>query len=230
MIPSCACPSLGGARKELFVRQVERLLEGGWHKALGWAERDLGLYLSMLADPPSGLLHEIGEMSGGQLPFLVVIPHALLSIEKQMGVLLVAKKRGYASLDSAKLWNPEGIGESKNPYLISDVDDGAETMGRNTGEVAGEIRRACRRGLVMEEAIALAVQSPESLVHHAFALIESHYQGSSSDASTGTNSSPQCVPELWLSSGGPTQSYSWLSSRREDRGVPSCRRRLFLGR
>lgn len=220
-------PGEGTLLRQVFDQQVERLVVGGWHTALGWAERDLRLYLSMLADSPTGLLHAAGETIPERIPFLVVIPHAMLHVAKQMELLVVAKKHGYSSLECDKLWNPEGIGESKSPYLICDVDDGAGNVGRTTGEVAGEINRACRQGLIMEEAIALAVHSPESLVHHAFALTDADYQIAPWSGSGGRR---QCVPELWLGSDGPTQNYGPLQSRREDRGVPSCRRRLFLDR
>ena len=226
MIP-VLCPSGKILHRQLFDQQVERLIEYGWHKALGWIEKDLSLYLGMLADPPGGLLHEIGETAPACFPFFIVIPHAMISVNEQMQRLVVDKKHGYASLDSAKLWNPEGIGESKSPYLICDVDNGAGNMGRITGEVVGEISRACRHGLVMEEAIALAVHFPESLVHHAFALVGVDYQIA---PWSGSGPRHQCVPELWNGSGGPTQNYGPLQSRREDRGVPSCRRRLFLDR
>lgn len=223
------CPSERTLREELFDRQVERLIEGGWHTALEMTEHGFRSWLDILRFNrlEGRLLDGVGETDPNRIPFLIVIPHAMLPIERQMERLVVAKKRGYASLDSAKLWNPEGVGESKFPYLISEVDDGAGNVGRMTGEVAGEINRACRQGLIMEEAIALAVYSPELLVHHAFALIGADYQNV---PWSGNGPRRQCVPELWNGSGGPTQNYGWLNSQREDRGVPSCRRRLFLDR
>ncbi len=224
MLPR-GCPSERALFRQMFDKQVDRLVTGGWHTVLGWAEKDLRIYLGMLVDPPSGVLYEVRVETPDHLPLLVVIPHAILPIERQMERLVVAKKHGYASLDSEKLWNPEGIGESKSPYLICDVDDGAENVGLATGEVAGGISRACRQGLIMEEAIALALHSPESLVHHAFALIGVDYQIA---PWSGNGPRRQCVPELWNGSGGPTQNYSPLNSKREDRGVPSCKRRLFL--
>lgn len=224
MLPM-SCPSEGTLLRRVFDQQVERLIEDGWPAALERTEKDFRAYLGGLADPPGGILREVRAETPDYLPFLVVIPHAILPIERQMERLVVAKKRGYASLDSGKLWNPEGIGEAKSPYLICDVDDGAENVGLATGEVAGGISRACRQGFIMEEAIALALHSPESLVHHAFALIGVDYQIA---PWSGSGPRRQCVPELWNGSGGPTQNYSPLNSKREDRGVPSCKRRLFL--
>ena len=227
-----ACPSERTLHEQLFDRQVETLLLRGYHEALGMAEKDFRLWLDLLLiDRLEGrLLDGVGETDLNSLPLLIVIPHAMLPIAEQMKLLIVAKKRGYVSLDSEKLWNPDGIGESKFPYLICGVEDGAGNVGKVTADAAGEISRACRSGLVFEEGISLAVHFPESLIHHAFALIGNHYQGGSPCGSRGSNSSPQCVPELWLGSGGPTQNYSWLNSRRDDRGVPSCARRLTLDR
>jgi len=213
-------------RETLFDQQVETLIKRGWHQALKMTEEEIRFWLGVLRDR----LGEIDEVPPGRIPFLVVMPHGKLSIERQMEALVAGKKRGYASLDCAKLWNPEGVGGSDFPYLICDVEDGAGNVGKMTADAVIEIRTACRSGLVFEEGIALAVHSPESLVHHAFAMVEVDYQGESPISGNGSNRHKQCVPELWLGSDGPTQNYSRLESRRDDRGVPSCRRRLFLDR
>ncbi len=221
------CPSEQVMRDEFFNQQVETLLSFGWHGVLGMAEKDFRLWLDLmrLNRLQGRLLDEAGEADSDSIPFLIVVPHKMLPIKRQMELLVVGKRRGYASLDSEKLWNPEGIGGSEFPYLVSGVDDGAGNVGRITKEVAGEIRRACRHGLTFEEGIALAVHFPRSFAHHAFALIDTDYQ---SNPRPTNGACRQCVPELWLGSDGPTQNYSWLDSRREDRGVPSCAHRLLL--
>jgi hypothetical protein len=164
-------------------------------------------------------------VSPDHIPFLIVVPHGALSITKQMELLVVKKKHGYAGLDGERLWNIDGLGSSEYPYLISDIEDGVANIGVTTADAVTEIRRGCRQGFIAEEGIALATQSPETLIHHAFALADAHYRGESESASP---SRRQCVPELWLGSDGPTLNYNWLGSRREDRGVPSCKRRLLL--
>ena len=227
MLPM-SCPNERTLREELFNRQVETLLSFGWHTAFKMTEREfrLSLDLALFAD----LLREVGEVAPGNIPFLLVIPHARLPIERQLERLVLGKKRGYASLDCAKLWNLAGIGDSDLPYLICDVEDGAGSVGKVTADAVTETRLGCRSGLVFEEGIALAVHSPESLIRHAFAMVEVDYRGESPITGSVPNRHKQCVPELWLGSDGPTQSYSRLESRREDRGVPSCKRRLFLDR
>lgn len=216
--------------RQIFEQQIKRLVECGYPEAIGRTEKDFRLWLSILSEPQPALIDEVGgAVSEHNIPFLVVVPHAMLPIEQQIALLVVEKKHGFASLDSAKLWNPQEIGRSKDPYLICDVNDGAGNVGKVTGAAAGEIRHACREGLVFEEGIALALHRPESLLHHAFAVIDIDYQHEPLFGSDGSRRREQCVPELWFSSGGPTQNYSWLGSKREDRGVPSCRRRLFLG-
>lgn len=224
-----SCPDEGTLLRQVFDQQVERLVAGGWHTALEMTEKDFRLWLEMLRFDRFGgrLLDGVTETGLNNLPFLIVIPHGRLPIERQMERLVVAKKHGYPSLDSGKFTNWENVGSSGHPYIISDVDNGAGNVGWVTRDAAGEINCACRRGFIMEEAIALALHSPESLIHHAFALIDTDYQ---SEPWSGNGIRRQCVPELWLSSGGPTQNFSRLDSRREDRGVPSCRRRLFLDR
>lgn len=228
MLPM-SCLSEGKLREDLFGQQVERLIERGYHEALGKSERDFRFWLDLLRINrlEGRLLNGVGETDLNNLPFLIVIPHAMFPIVRQMRLLVFGKKQGYASLDDEKFTNWEGLGSSKCPYLACDVDDGAGNVGRVTAEVATEIRRACRHGLTFEEGIALAVHSPRSLAHHAFALIDTDYQ---SDPRPTNEVRRQCVPELWLGSDGPTQNYSYLRSQREDRGVPSCSRRLLLDR
>lgn len=209
MLPA-HCPSEQKMYETLFDQQGERLIERGWHQALEMKKEDIHLWLGMLRDR----FGEIGEVPPDHVPFLIVVPHGMLPVAKQMELLVVAEKHGYAGLDGEGLVNFEGLGSSKFPYLACDVEDGTATVGQATDEAAKSIRNICRYGLTVEEAIALATHSPDSLAHHALALIDSNFQ--------------RCIPELWLSAGGPTLNFNWLRSRREDRGVPSCARRLML--
>ena len=204
------CPSARSVSDSLFDRQVERLIELGYHRAMGMAEVDFGDWL----EPLYGRLGEIGEAPPDHLPFLIVVPYRMLSVARQMEMLVVAKKRGYASIDCGKLWSLDDLGSSEFPYLVCDVDDGTATVGQTTVDVVTSIRHICRKGLTVEEGIALATHCPNLLPHHALALADTDYQ--------------RYVPELWLSSGGPTLGFDFPKSRKEDRGVPSCARRLML--
>jgi hypothetical protein len=212
MLPM-GCPSEETLHRQLFDRQVERLIECGYHKALGMMERDLRLWLAPLA----GLLGKVGGTAPDHIPFLIVVPHGMLPIERQIELLVVAKKRGYAgSLGGEKFVNLDGLGSSKFPYLIRDVNDGAVTVGQITAAAMTSIRHACRNGLTVEEGIALAVHSPDILIHHSLATIDTDYNG--------------YVPELWLCACGPTFTFDFPNSRREGRGVPYGGRRLLLDR
>lgn len=200
------------AYEEIFAREVETLLERGYHQALGMTVNDFHVWLRLLYER----LDEIGETPRDRHPFLIVVPHSMLSVAKQMEMLVVAKKRGYTSIDCGRLWSLDGLGSSEFPYLVCDVDDGTTNVGQTTADVVTSIRRICRNGLTVEEGIALATHLSDLLIEHALALADTDYQG--------------YVPEIWLSSGGPAIGYDFPRSQKEDRGVPSCARRLTLDR
>jgi hypothetical protein len=207
------CPNEETLHRELFDRQVERLIECGYPGALGMSVEEFRSWLVPLTD----LLRKVGGTTPDHIPFLIVVPHGMLPIERQIELLVVAKKRGYAgSLGGEKFVNIDGLGSSKFPYLIRDVNDGAATVGQTTAAAMISIRRACLNGLTVEEGIALAVHSPDLLLHHSLALIDTDYNG--------------YVPELWLCPCGPTFTFDFPKSKREGRGVPYCGRRLLLER
>lgn len=205
MLPM-SCPNEETLKRQLFDRQVERLLERGYHRTLGWTELDFRLCLNTLRNR----LGEIEETNPDNLRFLIVVSHGMLPIARQMELLVVAKKHGHASLDWEKLINSASIGNSEFPYLVCDVDDGARNVGGLLRDVTREIRHAGRYGLTVEEGIALAVQIPDILLRQSIALADSDYM--------------RYTPELWLSSGGPALSYDFPQSQKEGRAVPSCRR------
>lgn len=204
------CPDERALREKLFDQQVETLLMRGCHRALGMSERDFRLWLDLLRDR----LGEVGETSLDNLPFLIVVPHGMLPVARQMELLVVAKKRGYAGIDCEKLVNFENLGSSKFPYLVCDVEDGAVNIGQFLDDITRQIRCNCRHGLTVEEGIALATHSPDLLVHHAVALVDTDYM--------------RYVPDLWLSSGGPALGFDFPRSEKEGRGAPSSARRLTL--
>ena len=207
------CPNEETMHEELFGQQVERLVGCGYPGALGMSVEEFRSWLV----PLTNLLRKVGGTTPGHIPFLIVVPHGMLPIERQIGLLVVAKKRGYAgSLGGEKFVNIDGIGSSKFPYLIRDVNDGVTTVGQTTAAAMTSIRRACRNGLTVEEGIALAVHSPDLLLQHSLALIDTDYNG--------------YIPELWLCACGPTFTFDFPISKREGRGVPYGGRRLTLDR
>ena len=214
MIP-VLCPSEEILHRQLFDQQVERLVGCGYPGALGMSVEEFRSWLVPLID----LLRKVGGTTPDFIPFLVVVPHGALPIERQMELLVVAKKRGYAgSLDGEKFVNiDDSVGSSKLPYLIRDVNDGTTTVGRTTAAAQTSIRRAGRNGLTVEEGIALAIYSPDLLLRHALALIGTNYNG--------------YVPELWLCGCGPTFTFDFPNSMREERVVPygGCRMTLDRG-
>ncbi len=211
MLPVC-CPNERALREALFDQQVETLIERGWHRTLEMAERDIRLWFDLLRDR----LGEIGEVPPEHIPFVIVVPHAMLPVTEQMRLLVIAEKHGYAGLDGEKLVNFEDLGSSEFPYLVCDVENGSANVGQTTADAVTSIRRACRCGLTGEEGIALATHCPDLLLHHALALADTECR--------------KYVLELWLGSGGPTLNFDFPKSRKEDRGVPSCARRLLLDR
>ncbi|MFH2136184.1 MAG: DUF5701 family protein [Patescibacteria group bacterium] len=204
---------------ELFEQQVERLVECGWAAAAWKTRDDFRHWLAPLAD----LVCRVGKMDTDRIPFLIVVPHSVLSLEHQMERLVVEGKRGFIADEVAsQLKNLHSIGEKPSPYLICGVDDGMTTVGQ-TSDACLTILCSCgrRSGLTFEEGVALATHHPQSLADHDFALLGTQYGKKRGERDL-------CYLELWLSQCGPTINHHWPESRNERRGVPSCARRLTL--
>ncbi|MFA5413313.1 MAG: DUF5701 family protein [Patescibacteria group bacterium] len=215
------CPSGEATCRQLFDQQVERLVEGGWAAAAWKTRDDFRHWLAPLAD----LVCKVGEMDPGRIPFLIVVPHGVLSVENQMERLVVEGKRGFIADEVAgQLKNLDGIGGKPFPYLICGVDDGTTTVGRTSNACLTILCSSGRRsGLTLEEGVALATHHPQFLTDHDFALLGTQYGEKRGERDL-------YYLELWLSQCGPTINHHWPESRNERRGVPSCKRRLFLDR
>lgn len=174
----------------LFTSQIATLRKKKYAEACGMPEKyflkcveELRQCIYSLVDP---------EAKKGRIPFLIVIPRALVSLPKQLSLLEINGKR--VNIDRADAmfgWlrnlptvNQEVIPDVVNlcaPYLAVDVDDGSSTTGLYHGEARKLLKEEGHNGLTTEEGIALTLHYPRTLLSHDVYLLGSIFEDHGED-------------------------------------------------
>lgn len=204
--------SRNGLLEELFDKQVRRLLDKDYPEA---ASMEIDIFLSYLTPLREKIL-KIGKVEDHFIPFLIVIPERFVSILKQLSLATINGKVGsnFSTLRLDTLHNVYGMGTSKGPYLIFDIDNGTQSCGASAEKCYEKFKDRGRRGLTVEEGIALVTHYSETLKHHAVCLIESRLDS-------------HRVPSLWLNDDdeNPILVWDWFNfSSGLKLGFPSCKR------
>src|SRR5690349_5107965 len=149
-LPVAACPT----EAELeFDRQVDALAMAGLPEALDLAEECFRASVEPLRD----LLPDV-EPRADRLPFVVVVPH--LPVIPVLEAVHTVGGPGFTTMDDDDLAGFRPLPELEvpvGPYLLLDVDTGADTLDVPPVEVLPRLTAAGRSPLTIAEGLAVLV-------------------------------------------------------------------------
>ena len=201
-----------------FDRQVENLIQKGYHAAAGVEEEDFRRRLDPLRERVGSVarLENCGEAA--RIPFAIVVKPEMVAADKAMSLVEFNGRRGFASLHPVAVEDFKPIASIVLPsgmaYLVVDVDTGKATLNVTPDEALGTIASAHRSPLTLDEGIALVTHHPTILKrHNCFSLL-------------GSRRGDRRVTALWISGGRPRLGWCWAGNPHTWLGSASCGRRV----
>ena len=206
-LPVAACPT----EAELeFDRQIDALVMTGLPDALELAEQCFRASIEPLRD----LLPDVEPVTDG-LPFVVVVPH--LPVVPVLESVHTVGGPGFTTMDDEDLARFRPLPELEvpaAPYLLVDVDPGADTLNLPPAEVLPRLQAAGRSPLTIAEGLAVLVSEPGVLTaRNAFSLL-------------GSRAGDKRVPALWTSDRRPRLGWCYQGAPHTWLGSASCAGRL----
>jgi hypothetical protein len=206
-LPVAACAT----EAELeFDRQIDALVMTGLPDALELAEQCFRASVEPLRDllPPRG-------PDGTAIPFVVVVPH--LPVVPVLEAVHTVGGSGFTTMADDDLARFRPIPELQvpaGPYLLLDVDPGADTLNLPPAEVLPRMTAAGRSPLTIAEGLAVLVSDPGVLRgRNCFSLL-------------GSRAGDKRVPALWVSARRPRLGWCYQGAPHTWLGSASCARRL----
>ena len=206
-LPVAACPT----EAELeFDRQIDALVMTGLPDALELAEQCFRASIEPLRD----LLPDVEPVTDG-LPFVVVVPH--LPVVRVLESVHTVGGPGFTTMDDEDLARFRPLPELEvpaAPYLLVDVDPGADTLNLPPAEVLPRLQAAGRSPLTIAEGLAVLVSDSGVLrARNCFSLL-------------GSRAGDKRVPALWISSRRPRLGWCYQGAPHTWLGSASCAGRL----
>ncbi len=122
----------------------------------------------------SGLLHKIDEATEKQIPFLIVVPNAIVPIRRQMELLEFSDSKGQTSLEDVSFRSQYLDARADRLYLAFQVTAAADFVG-TAFDFSRDVLERGEFGLTAEEGIALACNNPGVLLGAPMDLVGSRY-------------------------------------------------------
>jgi hypothetical protein len=206
-LPVAACPT----EAELeFDRQIDALVMTGLPEALDLAEQCFRASVEPLRD-----LLPAAETDGSAIPFVVVVPH--LPVVRVLEAVHTAGGQGFTTMEDDDLARFRPLPELQvpvGPYLLLDVDPGADTLNVPPAEVQPRLTAAGRSPLTIAEGLAVLVSDPGVLrARNCFSLL-------------GSRAGDKRVPALWVSARRPRLGWCYQGAPHTWLGSASCAGRL----
>ena len=198
-----------------FDRQVDALVTTGLPEHLDLSE---GCFRARL-EPLRDLLPPPAE-GGAGIPFVVVVPD--LPVVPVLESVHGTGGAGFTTMEPEDLARFRPLPELRvptAPYLLLDVDLGADTLNRTPAEVLPELTAAGRSPLTVAEGLAVLVSDHGVLrSRNCFSLL-------------GSRAGDKRVPALWVSARRPRLGWCYQGAPHTWLGSASCatRRGLPLG-
>jgi hypothetical protein len=204
-LPVAACPT----ETELeFDRQVDALVLTGLPELLELRETCFRASLEPLRDllPPPG-----DEGEGDRIPFVVVVPG--LPVVPVLESVHTLGGAGFTTMDGDDLAGFRPLPELEvplSPYLLLDVDPGADTLNLPPAAVLPHMTVAGRSPLTIAEGVAVLVSDPGVLrSRNCFSLL-------------GSRAGDKRVPALWVSARRPRLGWCYQGAPHTWLGSASC--------
>lgn len=194
-----------------FDRQVDALASTGLP---GRLELSDACFRAMV-EPLRDLLPEEGDPSADRIPFVVVVP--AMPVTDVLAEVHGVGGTGFTTMESddlARFAPLPDLDLPAAPYLLLDVDTGADTMNRPPVEVQPEFTAAGRSPLTVAEGVAVLVSDPGVLrSRNCFSLL-------------GSRAGDKRVPALWVSARRPRLGWCYEGAPHTWLGSASCGSRL----
>jgi Family of unknown function (DUF5701) len=205
-LPVAACPT----EAELeFDRQVDALALTGLPELLDLQESCFRASLEPLRD----LLPPVEDGAG--IPFVVVVPG--LPVRPVLESVHAVGGSGFTTMSDDDLARFRPLPElpiPAGPYLLLDVDPGADTLNERPAEVLPRMTAAGRSPLTVAEGLAVLVSDPGVLrSRNCFSLL-------------GSRAGDKRVPALWVSARRPRLGWCYEGAPHTWLGSASCAGRL----
>jgi hypothetical protein len=206
-LPVAACPT----EAELeFDRQIDALVMTGLPEALDLAEQCFRASVEPLRDRLPA-----AEADGSAIPFVVVVPH--LPVVRVLEAVHTAGGQGFTTMEDDDLARFRPLPELQvpvGPYLLLDVDPGADHLNVPPAEVLPRLTAAGRSPLTIAEGLAVLVSDPGVLrARNCFSLL-------------GSRAGDKRVPALWVSARRPRLGWCYQGAPHTWLGSASCAGRL----
>ena len=207
VLPVAACPTEAEIE---FDRQIDALVMTGLPEALDLAEQCFRASVEPLRD-----LLPASEPDGSAIPFVVVVPH--LPVVPVLESVHTVGGPGFTTMDDDDLARFRPLPELQvpaGPYLLLDVDPGADTLNVPPAEVLPRLTAAGRSPLTIAEGLAVLVSDPGVLRgRNCFSLL-------------GSRAGDKRVPALWISARRPRLGWCYQGAPHTWLGSASCAGRL----
>jgi hypothetical protein len=197
-----------------FDRQVDALASTGLPAQLELADECFRAMLEPLRD----LLPELPAdpaPAGERIPFVVVVP--AMPVTDVLAEVHGVGGNGFTTMepdDLARFAPLPDMEVPAAPYLMVDVDTGAETLNRRPAEVLPELAATGRSPLTVTEGLAVLVSDPGVLrSRNCFSLL-------------GSRAGDKRVPALWVSARRPRLGWCYQGAPHTWLGSASCATRL----
>jgi hypothetical protein len=206
-LPVAACPT--DAEFE-FDRQVDALAMTGLPESLDLAEGCFRASVEPLRDllPPP-------EPDGTGIPFVLVVPQQ--PVVRVLESVHTVGGSGFTTMTDDDLARFRPLPELRvpaGPYLLLDVDPGADTLNQPPAEVLPRLTAAGRSPLTIAEGVAVLVSDPGVLRgRNCFSLL-------------GSRAGDKRVPALWVSARRPRLGWCYQGAPHTWLGSASCAGRL----
>ncbi len=202
-----ALPAAVATQADLeFDRQVDALSLTGLPGLLDLQDSCFRALLEPLRD----LLPEAAAEGSG-IPFLVVVPD--LPVRAVLGAVQGVGGTGFTTMDDDDLASFRPVPELQvpgAPYLLLDVETGADTLNVTPADVAPRLAARGRTPLTVAEGLALLVSDPGVLrSRNSFSLL-------------GSRCGDKRVPALWVSDGRPRLGWCYQGAPHTWLGTASC--------
>jgi hypothetical protein len=202
-----ALPTAVATEAELeFDRQVDALALTGLPAALDLQDRCFRALLEPVRD-----LLPAPAADGSGVPFVVVLPD--LPVRAVLGTVQGLGGTGFTTMDDDDLASFRPVPElalPTAPYLLLDVETGADTLNVPPVDVAPRLAAGGRTPLTVAEGLALLVSDPGVLrSRNCFSLL-------------GSRCGDKRVPALWVSDRRPRLGWCYQGAPHTWLGTASC--------
>lgn len=205
-----------------FDHQVQHLIEKKYPESANISEVEFLELVTPLKNFTDQIPQKEINLEEGYLPFVIVIPTAVIHSEVMMTKIEREGKAGVAKLfpHNSDNFSPTQSVQIPNAkaYMLVGIDRGKASLNIKPNEALQTIEAAERTPLTIDEGIAIVTHYPEFLMkNNCFSLLASRHSGD------------QRVPAIWINGQKhPNLGWCWDGNPHTWLGSASAEKRLSI--